>query len=1519
MIKKILDPYKVFISILIAAAFWLAPIGAGVEQIPVAGQIEPLQEFSDIPKLVLAIVPEVSADCAAKCKEPVCLKWVPIGGSCQPTNPWDIGCCTKYGTVCNEELPGCGPVDPPPPSYLPPTVSASLTCTTWGNSGWCINNGAIAITAADPQNFAVTVSGNITVNGASTPFSCANPCNLSMPSGSGTVTYTATAATSGLSSAAGNTAFKFDPGDPAITSNTSGAQSGSWHTAAGATVTVLSSDSISGLQSVSITRNGAAVTSPFSLADGSHNITAIATDVAGNQYTSSFTVKVDSVKPVISFNTTGLLNGAWYRSATVAVSATDATSGVQTLLITDNGFAKASPIALFDGTHTIFATATDNAGNVQAAPYNIKVDGTPPSIVPAVIGTAGDADWWVSAVSVDASFSDATSGLVSQSFSQDGGTTWTRFPYSILADGIHQIGFRSEDKAGNVTEIMETVKIDKSAPTLSVSNTGTLGENGWYVSTVQVNATASDATSGIFALKVNVDGVWDTYASPVILGNGVHTMRFQALDNAGNTTTTATQTIRVDTNAPSIIPIVSGTNGSNGWYISNAQVSASAADTDSGLDTLMVAVDGNARQAYASSITLSEGLHSVQFQGTDIAGNTFTTNIPVKVDTTAPQVVREVVGTKGENGWYVSDVTIEATASDATSGSASLMINLDGTWKTYASPIVLGNGLHTVQFQALDNAGNVTTTKSQIIGVDKISPIISMNTAGTSGSNGWYTSITQVSASMTEAGSGPASLKVSVDGSAWQAYAVPIVLSDGLHSLQFQGTDIAGNTSLANIVVKVDTTFPQVNNEVTGTAGSNGWYLSDVTIKATASDATSGKALLMANLDGTWIPYTNPFVLSDGLHTIQLRAFDNAGNVTTTTPQIFQVDTTGPAISPTVSGASGSNGWYTSNVEVNASTTDTMSGPGVMKASVDGGAWKNYSAPITLSDGLHIIQFQAADIAGNSTTTNTTLKVDTTAPQMLGNLTGTAGDDSWYTSDVTAQAANTDATSGIASEKHRLDGGAWQTGRSIPVSEDGLHTLDFLAIDNAGNQKTISQSFKIDQTPPQITLTPIGDSGSNGWYVSNVSLEMLSNDTTSGVSSAEYDLDETGWKPLLNSITLTDGRRGILARSRDKAGNSTTASILIKVDTVPPAQALVLDGVPGSNDWYISDVLVDVSALDATSGNVITTITDNGRDASFDPITLTEGIHTLHYMAVDEAGNSVSASDVVSVDTTIPTNTLSSPFPNSVAIDTVQVGGQSADLTSGLSINQISFDNLNWLSLPNAIPDWYYDWETADLPNGSLSIFARSIDQAGNTGIPTQVNVVLDNHPPFLELSSSWNIWESGTLSVEPNVTPLESVRIVIKDPFMRYPNEVFFDDLPAPKQITWDRIFGSITAPPGSYPVEVEACDIYGVCSIAIGMIIIPEGIPTPIPQPFVFPPVITKPPVIAPTQVVTPTQLPQAVLIPPQLEPVVVPPLQPVWPATLLIMLLFMFAILLLLDPRPTALWSLAKTIQGVINHDR
>ena len=163
----------------------------------------------------------------------------------------------------------------------------------------------------------------------------------------------------------------------------------------------------------------------------------------------------------------------------MAVDATDATSGVQTLILTDNGAARSSPMALFEGIHSLVVTVADNAGNVQSSAYNIQVDGTPPTIVPSMTGTAGDEGWWVSAVDINAAFSDAMSGIANQSFSPDGGTNWMPLPYSISEDGIHQLVFRSDDNAGNITETLETVKIDKSAPTLSVSKTGKAGENGW--------------------------------------------------------------------------------------------------------------------------------------------------------------------------------------------------------------------------------------------------------------------------------------------------------------------------------------------------------------------------------------------------------------------------------------------------------------------------------------------------------------------------------------------------------------------------------------------------------------------------------------------------------------------------------------------------------------------------------------------------------------------------------------------------------------------------------------------------------------------------------------------------------------------------------------------------------------------------------------------------------------------------------------------------------------------------------
>ena len=313
-----------------------------------------------------------------------------------------------------------------------------------------------------------------------------------------------------------------------------------------------------------------------------------------------------------------------------------------------------------------------------------------------------------------------------------------------------------------------------------------------------------------------------------------------------------------------------------------------------------------------------------------------------------------------------------------------------------------------------------------------------------------------------------------------------------------------------------------------------------------------------------------------------------------------------------------------------------------------------------------------------------------------------------------------------------------------------------------------------------------------------------------------------------------------------------------------------------------------------------------------------DGTHIVETRVFDQAGNVAIQSETLKIDTTAPAIVLSSPAPNSVGVETVQISGQSSDLTSGVSLTQISFDTLHWFSLPVS-DNWFYAWDTTGLPNGEVSISARSIDQAGNTGTATAMPLVLDNHPPFLSLSDSWNIWESGTLSVEPNGTPLKSIRIVVHDPMQRYADRVLYSDLPAPDTVTWDRVIGPASAPPGSYIVKVEVCDIYGLCSKDTGTILIPIA-PTPIPflQPVVEIPRLIPPIPFLPTPAPEPEQpiVIPVVVVPIPVEVQVVPSF-PLWTLSVLSAFLLAFALLLLIDPRPSALRSLTRSFHQHIQH--
>ncbi|HWR27237.1 MAG TPA: hypothetical protein VN377_02245 [Candidatus Thermoplasmatota archaeon] len=121
-------------------------------------------------------------------------------------------------------------------------------------------------------------------------------------------------------------------------------------------------------------------------------------------------------------------------------------------------------------------------------------------------------------------------------------------------------------------------------------------------------------------------------------------------------------------------------------------------------------------------------------------------------------------------------------------------------------------------------------------------------------------------------------------------------------------------------------------------------------------------------------------------------------------------------------------------------------------------------------------------------------------------LNGTMGQNNWYISPVTITFATGNRTF------LKIDGGGWSE-YTVPIVIDteGFHEVWWYYIDEHGNQSSIySTSFKIDMTPPTITITKHRIGLFKYSFTINVS------DNTSGVVLLEFYLDDA----LVGTVTV---------------------------------------------------------------------------------------------------------------------------------------------------------------------------------------------------------------------------------------------------------------------------------------------------------------------------------------------------------------------------------------------------------------
>ncbi len=157
--------------------------------------------------------------------------------------------------------------------------------------------------------------------------------------------------------------------------------------------------------------------------------------------------------------------------------------------------------------------------------------------------------------------------------SGDAVPTWVTQSYNIAdyVGGNIRIRFRfvsdneNESEGWYVDDVTVVAKLDETPPETTCTISGTIGENNWYVSNVQVTLTAVDDYSGVKNIYYKLDGGGQTtYTSSIAVSdNGVHTVEYWSDDNIGNTEMPhGSESFKIDT----VDPIVNITKPDIGIY-----------------------------------------------------------------------------------------------------------------------------------------------------------------------------------------------------------------------------------------------------------------------------------------------------------------------------------------------------------------------------------------------------------------------------------------------------------------------------------------------------------------------------------------------------------------------------------------------------------------------------------------------------------------------------------------------------------------------------------------------------------------------------------------------------------------------------------------------------------------------------------------------------------------------------------------------------------------------------------------
>jgi VCBS repeat-containing protein len=860
------------------------------------------------------------------------------------------------------------------------------------------------------------------------------------------------------------------------------------------------------------------------LGQGTHTLTAVATDVAGNAGVPSagFTLTVDNVVPD----------------------------------------APQAPVINDDQAPGLGTVAPDGETN----------DTTP---IFTGTGTAGDT------ITI---YNNGTTELGSATVRADG--TWSVTPATPLPEGTYNITAVATDPAGNSSQPSNTVSfdVDTSAPdtpeiTFANDNVGDLTGNQISGSTTDDNLpafqgmgnegdtiTLYNGTNVIGTAVVTTGGVW-TITPSTPLPDGAYSLTATATDPAGNISLVSnTFDLIVNTtplNAPVLNAAVdddvpatpiqlldgSATNDStptlSGTGTVGSTITVYENDGTTALGSAVVGADGTWT---ITTSTLADGEHTLKLGATNAAGNVIAPAeaISITVDNTPPDAPI-VTAPTDPTGTLISGTAeagstviikdaqgniLGSAVTDGTPGPGAT-----GNWTVTVFPAQTRGGALTATAQ--DPAGNqsgetgftaVTSGLPQppVINTvaDDIGTIVGNLTNGASTDDTLPTltgSGAAVNAIVNIYVDGVLFTTVEADNLGNWNYQFTQALAQGTHTFAVSQTttDFLTSGQSPQFTIVVDTAAPaipaitSVTDDVTpGTGLLNSDDATNdprPTITGTGeigstinvlSDGVSVGSVVVGPT-GSWslIPGAD---LPDGQHNLTVTSTDSAGNTTVSSAGfVVNVDTTlpsapvitavaddGPTPGPVISGQPTNDNTPTLTGTAEPNTTLTVRDNGVIigTVNVDGtGNW-NFTPTTPFTEGSHNLTLTATDAAGNAGPASAAFNVvvDTAAP-VVPVITTVIDDQTVIGTDTTLTngqlTKDTLPTLNGTSEANAIvtireganvigtttaDGtGNWTFTPTAPLGQ-GSHSLTVTATDVAGNISNPSSAFAIvvDSTPP---------------------------------------------------------------------------------------------------------------------------------------------------------------------------------------------------------------------------------------------------------------------------------------------------------------------------------------------------------------------------------------------------------------------------------------------------------------------